>query len=205
MAPLLGLLLAACGPPASPARPPPRAAGERKPPASQPTARLSLFRAPPCTVKDLPAGAAEALDRIKVGARSFYQADHYDTQGNLMPKRFPPYARGLPSGSAALAAEQDTGWTPRSSCCGQPERVCHADWRRNGTWAALHFQPAGPLRCQLRFVSQGLNRAANYRLEVRLEPGCRGAVCVFRLLGQVDDEFGVQTRGPELVPEKSAR
>jgi hypothetical protein len=200
------VLTAACGPPAAPTHsPPPTVASPPDAPANQP-AKLSLFARPPCTLEDLPADASEALDKLKVAAKAFFQADHYNVGGNLMHKRFPPFPKGTMNRTDAIkagdqAAKHDTSWTPGRSCCRQPGQRCKdpAAWRKSETWRSLHFQPSGPHSFQVRFVSQGINKAATYRAEIRIEPGCRGAPCVFRLTGTVDDEFGVNSEGPILT------
>ena len=70
--------------------------------------------------------ATEALDKIKGGARQYYVTDHWDSNGNLLPKAFPT-ATIIPSGGPKC----DKQLTPT------------ATWDTAG-WAPLHFALTEP-------------------------------------------------------------
>lgn len=82
--------------------------------------------------------ATESLDKIKVGAKAFAQADHYDSSGTLLPPGFPV---------------GDTGWTPKNRCCEGVRGKCQPDpatWVRP-LWRALQFQQTIPHYYQYRY------------------------------------------------------
>lgn len=132
--------------------------------------------------------ASEGLDKLRVGAKIYYQSDHYNTTtGDLLPKRFPPT-------SAA--------WTPAADCCAQGQR-CQPDaaaWNK-APWLQLHFAPADPHYYQFRYKSSGTDRAARATLEARGDLDCDGVYSSYRVELEIDEEGGVQARGPIITDE----
>ena len=130
--------------------------------------------------------ATEGLDKIKAGAKAFFQADHYDTSGNLLPKAFP----------------KTVGWTPASPCCKQGGkcRPKPSDWN-HPSWRSLMFQLADPHYFQYRFESSGTNKGATFVIEARGDLDCDGVYSSYKILGSVDSEFGVKMRGPIITNE----
>lgn len=132
--------------------------------------------------------AMEGLDKLKAGAKAYYQSDHYDSNtGDLLPKRFPP-------GAAA--------WTPATTCCAQGQR-CQPDasaWNK-APWLDLHFALADPHYYQFRYKSSGTNTAAKATLEARADLDCDGVYSSYLLELDVDEEYGVQSRGPIITDE----
>jgi hypothetical protein len=161
---------------------------------------LSVLKRPRSRCRALrpPPEAAEAIDKINVAARSYFQADHYDTSGNLLHKRFPVYTSvGVETGALVK-----TGWTPSTACCKQPGRRCAFDgaaWNKD-IWRALMFQASDPIDFQISFESQGLDRRATYVARVRIDFGCAGAPCVFKTTGTIDNEFSVHSTALVLEP-----
>ena len=70
--------------------------------------------------------ATEALDKIKGGARQYYVTDHWDSNGNLLPKSFPANVTITPA-----KPHCDKQLTPTTT------------WDTNG-WAPIHFALTEP-------------------------------------------------------------
>ncbi|MCA9670818.1 MAG: hypothetical protein KC503_34715 [Myxococcales bacterium] len=145
--------------------------------------------------------ATEGLDKIKAGARSFFQADHYDNVGNLLPKAFPttkPYLKG-----STASTTQDSGWTPPQPCCQQPGKKCAGEkvWDAS-VWRALQFRIAGSHDFQFRFTSRGLNTKATYTAEARADLDCTGVYTTYKITAAVDAEYEVVVKGPIITRGK---
>lgn len=116
--------------------------------------------------------ATEGLAKIAIGAKAYFHADHYDTQGTLLPKRFP---------------KGSTAWTPETPCCKQPGRMCKADatlWKQ-APWPSLFFQMTEAHRYQWRFSSSGSGAKASYVAEARGDLGCNGTYSSYKITGKV--------------------
>jgi hypothetical protein len=132
--------------------------------------------------------ATEGLDKLTVGAKSFFQADHYDQNGLLEPKRFP---RGK------------TGWAPKKPCCKQPHGRCQVtakEWQAS-PWRELHFALSDPHYYQFRYASAGENKIATFTIEARADLDCNGVYSSYKMFGSVDDEYGVVVKGPVIQNE----
>jgi hypothetical protein len=131
--------------------------------------------------------AYEGLDKLKAGAKGYFQSDLYDKAGTLLPKHFPP---------------SSAGWTPATNCCDQGERCLPdaAAWNK-APWLQLHFALADPHHFQFRFKSSGTNQAAKATIEARADLDCDGVYSSYRVELEVDDEFGVLSKGPIITDE----
>ena len=135
--------------------------------------------------------ATEGLDKINVGAKSYFQADHYDTSGNIMPKTFPV----------------DQSWTPTTACCSAASSPkCAGDaseasaWNST-TWRQLHFQLTDPHYFQFAFVSGGTNLGSTYDAQAKGDLDCDSQFSLYRYVGTVDTEYGVAAKGPIIENE----
>jgi hypothetical protein len=131
--------------------------------------------------------ATEGLDKIMVGAKAYFQTDHYDQNGTLLPKAFPA----------------STDWTPAKGCCGGPGNKCQPDadaWAKS-PWKELHFSLSDPHYYQFRFESKGTGKDATFVAEARGDLNCNGVFSSYRFLGSVDDEFSVVAKGPIIENE----
>lgn len=125
------------------------------------------------------------LKRIRIGARVFFVSDHWDQQGNLMPKIFPPSSEG---------------WTPKVPCCKQADGVCTADpelWKTT-TWRQLRFSLLEPHYYQYRFTSGGENKEAKFMVEARGDLDCDGTFSSYSMSGRITEEYGVLVEGPKI-------
>ena len=132
--------------------------------------------------------ATEALDKIKAGAKAYFQADHYDRQGNLKKKTFPP---------------GNTGWVPRRPCCKQAGEKCQRNaktWARE-PWKSLYFSLSEAHSYQYRYTSRGQDKKATFTVEARGDLDCDGTYSSFKIIGTVDPEFGVNAVGPIISNE----
>ena len=132
--------------------------------------------------------ATEGLDKIKSGAKSYFQADHFDTtNGALLPKDFPV--------SYAV--------TPTTPCCTGDTDKCPptaADWNVN-TWRSLSFQMSDPHYFVWTWDAGGLNMAAGFTAAAYGNLDCDATFSTYRMLGSVDVEYGVVTKGPIILNE----
>ncbi|MCK5798787.1 MAG: type II secretion system protein, partial [Deltaproteobacteria bacterium] len=98
--------------------------------------------------------ATEGLDKLKAGAKSYFQADHYDTAGDLLPKQFPG---------------KTTVTTPASNTCctnGTTSPKCDASTEVTAwnvpTWRALSFQQSDDHYFWWTFLATGDNKASTF-------------------------------------------
>ena len=128
--------------------------------------------------------ATEGLDKVKAGAKQYFQTDHYNSAGNLYPKQFP----------------SAVGRTPATKCCNDPSTApkCspNPDGWTAGTWHALHFQLTDPHYFQWNFVSGGSVKSSTFEAHAYGDLDCDGTSSDYHILGSVDKEFGVDVRGP---------
>lgn len=133
--------------------------------------------------------ASEGLSKIKAGAKSYFQADHYDSVGNLLPKQFPTVA---------------TATTPATACCAQPTSPkCTPDaaqWNAPA-WRALQFQLTDPHYFQYTWVGSSSAKASVFTAQALGDLDCDNTYSTYELRGLVDDEYGVSTRGPIISNE----
>jgi hypothetical protein len=127
--------------------------------------------------------ATEALDKLRLGARAYVQADHYGTSGDLLPKRFPV---------------AETGWVPAQGCCEGPDPKCEVDpasWQQE-PWTLLHFGVNEPHYFQYRYRSDGDQLVA----EARGDLDCDGTYSSFQLFGAIRNHEAV-FQGPRVENE----
>lgn len=128
--------------------------------------------------------ASEGLNKIKTGANSYYSADHYDSDGNLLPKQFPTVA---------------TATTPLTACCNQATSPkCTPDpvqWNAPA-WRALQFQLTDPHYFQFTWVGSGSASASVFTAQALGDLDCDTTFSTYELRGLVDSEGGVTTKGP---------
>lgn len=134
--------------------------------------------------------ATEGLDKLKVGATQYFQADHYDSAGNIAPKSFPT------SGAATTA--------PATACCGQATAPkctpATADWA-GSPWHELHFGLTDPHYYQWGWDTANTSSAAVYTARALGDLDCDGTASEFKILGTIDTEGGVTAKGPIISNE----
>lgn len=132
--------------------------------------------------------ASEGLDKLKIGAKQYYQADHYSAStGELTPKGFPN------------AGVSPSGTTP---CCSGAGKCAasSSNWTGAG-WAALHFQMSDPHYYQYGFSAGGSGTGAQFTAQARGDLDCDSIEGVYMLTGSVDTEGGVRVVGPIISNE----
>ena len=116
--------------------------------------------------------ATEGLDKLKVGAKSYYLSDRYDANATLLAHRFPP-------GS--------TAWVPPVPCCKQPGKRCKPQpkrWRAP-PWLHLAFQLSDPHYFQWRYAAKGVGKRATVIIEARGDLDCDGKYSHYRVSGKI--------------------
>jgi type IV pilus assembly protein PilA len=133
--------------------------------------------------------ATEGLDKLKTGAKQYFQADHYNTaNGNQLPKQFPA----------------SVGVTPTVTCCtGATSPKCAVNplaWNVNG-WRELHFQLSDPHYFRFAWTSSATNKSSVFTSDAFGDLDCDGVFSTYRMLGSIDVEYGVLTKGPMIINE----
>jgi type IV pilus assembly protein PilA len=137
--------------------------------------------------------ASEGLDKINAGAKSYFQADHYNSAGNLQPKSFPGTVTWTPAVTAAA-----------DRCCGEAGTgpKCNGSLAANVTawnatpWRQLQFQQTDNHYFGYQFTSGGTNKGASYTSEASADLDCDTTSSRYRYKGAIDSEFGVTAKGP---------
>lgn len=115
------------------------------------------------------------LDRIKGGARQYFVTDHWDQNGNLLPKGFP---EGIKK-------------TPATLPCGNTVLVPTMTWDRNG-WGPIHFAYTEPTYCTHEFQGHGTGKESRYFARVQCQPDCGGKILSLEAKGSIDAEGSVK-------------
>jgi type IV pilus assembly protein PilA len=133
--------------------------------------------------------ATEGLDKLKSGAKSYFQADHYNTtSGDLLPKQFPATVSTI---------------TPSTLCCTGATSKCPiapSVWNVNG-WRELHFQQSDPHYFRWAWTSSATNKASVFTTDGYGDLDCDTTMSTYRMIGSVDIEYGVITKGPMIINE----
>lgn len=122
-----------------------------------------------------------ALNKIAVGAKAYYQADHYDSNGTLLPKAFPDLGIRRPSGL---------------DCCAQPGGKCAVEENWSGAWELLSFKMMVPTYYQYTFY--GGTQVGNDAKFIAYATGnlnCDSVLEYWYVLGEVI-EGEVSVKGP---------
>lgn len=127
--------------------------------------------------------ATESLDKIKAGARMYFVTDHWDENGNLLPKGFPTNIVKTPTNPGC-----DKQVTPTST------------WDTNG-WGPLHFALTEPHYYSYEFVSTGTGTSSVYTARAHGDLDCDGTQSTFELRGSIDNEGSVRVVGPIIYSE----
>ena len=132
--------------------------------------------------------ATEGLDKIKAGAKAYFQADHYNSAGELLPKYFPATQAATPAAS------------PKTECCDKAAAGIKCagnpgDWDTD-SWKALQFQQADDHYFVWSFTSTGSNTGAVFTAIANGDLDCDTTSSDYRIIGSVDREFGVIGKGP---------
>lgn len=125
------------------------------------------------------------MDKIRGGARQYYVVDHWDSQGNLLPKSFPVRIPMTP---------------PEGPSCNK-KFTSSAGWDRAG-WGPLHFASTGAQSYAYEFWSNGLTgTAAVYTARGYGDMDCDGVWSTHELRGSIDNEGSVKVVGPLVTNE----
>jgi type IV pilus assembly protein PilA len=103
---------------------------------------------------------------------SYYEGEHADSAGAIIPKQFPG-----PVGPAPAA----------NSCCGQPGDKCAPNTTNFSApeWAALNFSVDDPFYYWYQYVSAGVDVAANFQAYAYGNLDCDAVFATFQRSGAV--------------------
>ena len=133
--------------------------------------------------------ATEALDKVRIGAKSYFQADHY-IGSDLAPKAFP-----------IVATSPDPN--DPNVCCtaGGKCKPTAANWDVPG-WRALKFGMHDPFYFAYAFTTTGSNKAAVFTADAFGDLDCDGTYSTYEIRGAIDTaEYEVNTFGPIITNE----
>ena len=134
--------------------------------------------------KALTIEATESLDKIKAGARQYYVTDHWDSNGNLLPKGFPTGIKKTP---------------PKPFC--KKTLTPTTTWDRAG-WGPIHFALTEPHLFSFSFESSGsTGTSATYTARAHGDLDCDGVLSTYELRGSIDSEGSVKVVGPIISNE----
>ncbi len=118
------------------------------------------------------------IERIAAGARQYYVTDHWDENGNLLPKAFPA----------------NITRTPARIDCDRETIVPQTTWDTNG-WGPVHFAPAWPrfnVYCTYSFHGTGVGKTSRFTTRIRC-PACDWVPRLLEAKGHIDDAGTVRT------------
>jgi hypothetical protein len=117
-------------------------------------------------------GEAQAtVDQIFRLEAAYYETEHLDPQGSLLPGQF-----------------VSAGPTPaKVPCQDRPLNVTQADWAAAG-WGTLQFGFEGATPFQFETVATGTGKTAQVTIIVRTDPNCKGVPAEVRHRMAVDEE-----------------
>jgi hypothetical protein len=111
-------------------------------------------------------------------ATAYYEADHADLKGEILPKQFPV----------------TTPLAPKVSCCATPGRItCEPsphDFEAE-TWQSLVFSRDAPFHFQYEFVSSGSGRSAKFLARAVGDPTCTGKMQVWEVSAKIAPDGAV--------------
>jgi type IV pilus assembly protein PilA len=137
--------------------------------------------------------ATEGLDKVNSGAKSYFQADHYDTSGNILPKYFPSSVGWTPAIGNGATKCCNASTNPK--CPGGDAESGVTDWNHNA-WRALQFQLSDPHYFVFQYTSASSNKGATYTSEAAADLDCDSTSSSYKYLGSIDTEYGVAAKGP---------
>ena len=130
--------------------------------------------------------ASGHLNKMWSGSVAYYEADHADTAGVLMPKMFPV---------TPVVAQEAT-------CCGGAGDKCPGSPTNfnDPSWVALNFNIPDPHHFRPKYASAGTGKASTFVAEANGDLDCDGTFSTFRRNGAVSATSGdVQASGAAFV------
>ena len=104
---------------------------------------------------------------------SYYEGEHADIGGNILPKQFPLSAGPTPAAN---------------SCCGQPGDKCKpvaGMFDVSTTWAALNFSVDDPFYYWYQYVAAGIETGATFQAYAYGNLDCDAIYSTFQRSGSV--------------------
>ena len=128
--------------------------------------------------------AAEALDKVKIGAREYFVVDHWSNTGGLQAKQFPNGITNIPTGGP---------------CCDKCTNTS-SEWDA-ANWDAIRFGLTEPHYYQYTYTATGTTNNAVYTARAIGNLDCDATYSTFEIRGAVDTEGAVTTVGPIITNE----
>jgi type IV pilus assembly protein PilA len=129
--------------------------------------------------------ATGGLDKIKVGAKQYFQSERYNSLGEIQAKQFP----------------LTTALTPLNNCCSTGGKCkIGTDWSTD-QWRGLHFALTEPHYFQYQFLSTGTVNSAVFTADAYGDLDCDTTLSTYRLQATIDTEGEVKAVGPMITNE----
>ena len=126
--------------------------------------------------------AYESLQKIMIGAKSYYMAEHWSASGNFLPMAFPTNITRTPTKPLC-----DRQITPTSQ------------WDANG-WAPIRFALVEAHYYSYAFSSNAsTGTAAKYTAYANGDLDCDSIMSTYYITGSVNNEGDVATAGPMII------
>ena len=106
------------------------------------------------------------------GSVTYFETDHTDAAGAMLPKQFPATVANVPNGECSCQA---TGKCPGGG----------DEWK-NASWVSLSFSIPDPFLYKPKYTSAGTGSASTFSAEATGDLDCNGTLSNFKRLGAVD-------------------
>jgi prepilin-type N-terminal cleavage/methylation domain-containing protein len=137
--------------------------------------------------KSRTAEATAHLNKMWTGSVAYYEADHADPAGVLVPRQFPQTAT-----NDELSAPCCTG--PGAKCPGSP-----AAYQADTAWMALNFSVRDPHNYMPTYTSNGTGAVAAFTARAFGDLDCDGILSTFQRQGGVNAGGDVQASSAAYV------
>jgi prepilin-type N-terminal cleavage/methylation domain-containing protein len=134
------------------------------------------------------AEAAGHLNKMWAGSVTYFESDHTDANGAMLPKQFPASVNNVPGLNCSCQA---TGKCPGGG----------DEWK-NASWVSLSFSIPDPFLYKPKYTSAGTGSASTFSAEAVGDLDCNSTESNFKRLGAVDQNGDVSgSRAPIITNE----
>jgi prepilin-type N-terminal cleavage/methylation domain-containing protein len=133
--------------------------------------------------------ASGHLNKMWSGSVAYYEADHADSAGVLMPKMFPV--------TPVVAQEATCCTSPGEKCPGSPTNFS------DPSWVALNFNIPDPHHFRPKYASSGTGKTSAFTAEANGDLDCDTTESTFRRQGKINAGSGdVEASGAAFVDQE---
>jgi type IV pilus assembly protein PilA len=134
------------------------------------------------------AEAAGHLNKMWAGSVAYFESDHLDAAGALLPKQFPASVNNVPGAECTCQA---TGKCPGGG----------TEWQ-HASWVSLQFSIPDAFIYKPKYTSSGSGSTSTFTAEAIGDLDCNGTLATFKRLGAIDNNGDVSgSRAPIITNE----